>query len=187
MYYNPSLQIIIDELFSRWYGLGGHYINIGLPMYVAIDRKPEDGCEIQSSADGISGVMCRLRVVRSAEKEDRLKALYPAPWHKEELHHGAQVALDLVCPWLGTNRIVGGDSYFASVPLANELESVYNTGFIGTIKTATKGFPQNYLSTVVCEGNCGDSKVLVQKDDNGTPTMMAIMTVDRNRNYYVAS
>ena len=31
---------------SRWHGLGDHWINIGLPMYVAIDRKPESACEI---------------------------------------------------------------------------------------------------------------------------------------------
>lgn len=57
-FFTPSLRIIIDELFSWWYKLGGNYINVGLPMYVAYDCKPEDGCEIQCSAHGIIGVMC---------------------------------------------------------------------------------------------------------------------------------
>ena len=52
-----SEWICVDESMSRWYGLGGSWINIGLPMYVSIDRKPESGCEIQNAACGISGVM----------------------------------------------------------------------------------------------------------------------------------
>jgi len=36
----PSDRICADESMSRWYGMGGHWINIGLPQYVAIDRKP---------------------------------------------------------------------------------------------------------------------------------------------------
>ena len=34
----PSDEICVDESMSRWYGRGGHWINHGLPMYVAIDR-----------------------------------------------------------------------------------------------------------------------------------------------------
>ena len=56
----PSEWICCDEFISRWYGLGSYWINVGLPMYVAIDRKPENGCEIQNSACGKSGVMLRL-------------------------------------------------------------------------------------------------------------------------------
>ena len=47
---SPSERICVDESISRWYGKGGHWINHGLPMYVAIDRKPENGCEIQCAA-----------------------------------------------------------------------------------------------------------------------------------------
>ena len=50
--YHPSDTIVVDESISRWYGLGGDWINTGLPHYVALDRKPENGCEIQDSADG---------------------------------------------------------------------------------------------------------------------------------------
>ena len=31
---------------SRWYGIRWHWINSSLPQYIAIDRKPENGCEI---------------------------------------------------------------------------------------------------------------------------------------------
>jgi Transposase IS4 len=68
-YFTPSEIICVDESMSRWYGLGGHWINMGLPMYVAMDRKPEDGCEIQNSCCGRSGIMLQLRLVKSAASE----------------------------------------------------------------------------------------------------------------------
>ena len=43
----PSDLICVDESMSNWYRQGGHWILKGLPMYVAIDRKPEKGCEVQ--------------------------------------------------------------------------------------------------------------------------------------------
>ena len=63
----PSEWICVDESISRWYGLGVGWINIGLPMYIAIDRKPDKGCEIQNSACSESGVMLRLLLVKSEE------------------------------------------------------------------------------------------------------------------------
>ena len=56
-FFNPSKLICVDENMSRWYGHGGHWINHGLPQYIAIDRMPENGCEIQNAACGVSGVM----------------------------------------------------------------------------------------------------------------------------------
>jgi hypothetical protein len=44
--FNPSGRICVDEAMVRWYGQGEFWINHGLPHYVAIDRKPEDGTEI---------------------------------------------------------------------------------------------------------------------------------------------
>jgi hypothetical protein len=54
---------------SHWYGLGGHWNNMGLPMYVAIDRKPDNGCEIQNCCDGLTGIMMQLKLVKSAVQE----------------------------------------------------------------------------------------------------------------------
>jgi hypothetical protein len=36
-YFNPSDTICVDESMSQWYGQGGHWINHGLPQYIAID------------------------------------------------------------------------------------------------------------------------------------------------------
>ena len=65
----PLDEICVDESISRWYGQGSHWINHGLPMYVAIDRKPENDCEIQNATCGHSGVI-QLKVVKTAEEEN---------------------------------------------------------------------------------------------------------------------
>ena len=67
-YVKPSHTLCVDESISRWYGLGGHWINMGLPMYISLDRKPEDGAEIQNCCDGHSNIMLRLKLVKSAEE-----------------------------------------------------------------------------------------------------------------------
>ena len=41
----PGEVLCADESISRWYGLGGQWINAGLPQYVALDRKPHNGCK----------------------------------------------------------------------------------------------------------------------------------------------
>jgi Transposase IS4 len=66
-FFSPSWQVCVDESISRWYGLGGHWINIGLPMYVAMDRKPEDGLEIQNACCAHSGIMYQIKLVKTAE------------------------------------------------------------------------------------------------------------------------
>ena len=65
----PASTICVDESISRWYGLGGHWINMGLPAYIAFDRKPEDGCEIQNASCGRTGILMQLRLVRTARGE----------------------------------------------------------------------------------------------------------------------
>ena len=108
-YFNPSEMICVDESMSRWYGQGGHWINHGLPQYVAIDRKPENGCEIQNAACGMSGVMLRLKLVKGAdlpgsEEEEQFGK------NNESLLHGTNVLKHVVSPCFGSNRIVCVDS-----------------------------------------------------------------------------
>ena len=90
-FFSPSDLICVDESISRWYGQGGYWINHGLHMYVAIDRKPENGCEIQNSACGRSGVMLWLKLVKYEEDENT---------HAQEdtvgMTHGAKVLKSLV-------------------------------------------------------------------------------------------
>ena len=44
--FSPSDLIFSDESILRWYRQGGHWINLGLLVYVAMERKPENGEEI---------------------------------------------------------------------------------------------------------------------------------------------
>ena len=53
---------------SLWHNLdtqsvGGNYIC--LPQYITIDRKPENGCEIQNADDGVSVIMMQLNLVNT--------------------------------------------------------------------------------------------------------------------------
>ena len=69
MFFSPSELICVDESMSRWSGLGSEWLDVGLPTYRAIGRKPENGCEIKTSACGKSGIMMRLIVVKSTEED----------------------------------------------------------------------------------------------------------------------
>ena len=68
--YHPSYSICVDESMFRWYGIVGHQINVGLPQYIEIDRKPENGCEIQNADDVVSGIMVKLKLVKNSSEED---------------------------------------------------------------------------------------------------------------------
>ena len=69
-YFTPSEIICVDESISRWYGLGGSWINKVLPHYVAMDRKPENGAKIQDSCCGKSNIMMRMKLVKTPTEEE---------------------------------------------------------------------------------------------------------------------
>ena len=176
----PSDEICVDESMSRWYGQGGHWINHGLPMYVAIDRKPENGCEIQNAACGRSGVMLRLKIVKTAEEENA-----SAEADDDGNNHGTNVLKFLVEPWVRTDRCICADSYFASVNAVTVMRTM-GLRFIGVVKTATKKFPMSYLSNLELVQR-GDYKGLVARGTDGQPTMLSFVWMDRDRRYFVAS
>jgi Transposase IS4 len=100
------------------YGAGGDWINEGLPHYVAINRKPENGCEIQNAACGKTGIMMELHVVKGPAEEQ----LELENDDDENLRHGCKIVLHLLRYWSSTKcRIVCADSYFASVQAARRL------------------------------------------------------------------
>lgn len=187
-FFSPSETICVDESMSRWYGQGGHWINHGLPQYVAIDRKPENGCEIQNAACGRSGVMLRLKLVKGVDLvgEDTPVRDDCNNDQSASLLHGTQVLKAVVSPWFGTNRIVCADSYFASVGAAKEL---YRNGlrFIGVVKTATKGFPKTYLTSVELHQRGDFLALLSEAVDPLSPAMSAFVWMDRERRYFIAT
>ena len=62
-----SQTIFADDSMSGWYGLGGDCIETGLPHYVVMDWKPENGCELKTAACGKSRIIIRIENVASAE------------------------------------------------------------------------------------------------------------------------
>ena len=61
---------------------GGHWINLGFPIYVAMDRKTENGAEIHNYACERLGIMMRLRIVKYAKNEESQK------YDEDNLPHG---------------------------------------------------------------------------------------------------
>ena len=68
--YHHSDSTYVDYSMSIWYGIEGHWINTGLPQYIAIDRNPENGCEIQNATDGVSGIIMQLKLVKTYYEEN---------------------------------------------------------------------------------------------------------------------
>ena len=77
-----------------------------------MERKPDNGCEIQDACNRRSKVMIRLKLVKGSVDNELLE---------NEDHgglHGTRVMKQLVLPWRNSGRVVCADSYFASVPCA---------------------------------------------------------------------
>ncbi len=68
--YTPSGKLCIDESFSKWSGLGGFWLNKGLPHYISMERKPVDCCEIQTLADARSRVMMQMKLVKGKQAKE---------------------------------------------------------------------------------------------------------------------
>eukprot|EP00977_Amphora_coffeiformis_P022944 scaffold11978_cov153-Amphora_coffeaeformis.AAC.1 len=182
-FFNPSSELCVDESMVRWYGIGGDWINEGLPMYVDIDRKPEAGCEIQNVCDGKSGIMLRMMLVKSSKSQNKTVG----DDGNESLNHGTKIIKYLVAPWARTHRVVVADSYFASVQTAQELFKL-GLRFIGVVKTATRGFPMKQLTSSQFGGR-GQWKSFFHSG-NGTlsdPDLISFAWVDRNRRYFVST
>jgi len=100
--------------------------------------------------------------------------------------HGCKVLLELVRNWANTDRLVVADSYFASVQTALRLKEI-GLRFIGTVKTAHKGFPMRYLSQVELVDGKGDFASLIHKDEESGTSVMATAWVDRDRKFFVST
>jgi len=186
-YVIPGDVICVDESMSRWYGQGGNWINHGLPMYIAIDRKPENGCEIQNAACGRSGIIVKLNLVKTAtEQEEQAAAtLNPDGNDGEEvLPHGGAILKMLVMPWAQSDRIVCADSYFASVTAAKELMKI-GLRFIGVVKTATRKYPMAHLAALELQTR-GERKGLTTVDGDGV-RFLAYVWMDRDRRYFIST
>ena len=138
-YYVPSDLIFVDESMSKWYGLGGHWINMELHIYMVIDHTPVNRCDIKKSCDAISQVTMQLKLLKLEDEEDRYMAYIRADVAHQigsvHLLHRTKVLIDLVKPWKNKRRKVCADSYFSYDPDFDELEKI-ELQFFGVVMTA---------------------------------------------------
>lgn len=59
----PSDHICFDESISRWYDLGGEWITMGRPYYVAYGWKLKNGGELRAAVCGKSEIILEMRLV----------------------------------------------------------------------------------------------------------------------------
>lgn len=126
--FNPGWLITMDESMCAWRGQEGEGSISKCPKISFVPRKPEPlGVELKTTADALSGVLIRLEICEGKKRHGDQE------WY-DEYGHTTATSLRLVKPWFGTNRVVAGDSWFASVKLANALLG-NGLHFIGDIKT----------------------------------------------------
>lgn len=110
---------------------------MGCPHYAKLERRPENGMEIQNVACAKSWIMLKLKLVKSAKKSE-------VENQNVNWNNGTRFLLELCKPWSDRERIVCADSPFASVE-ASEVLFKNNLRVIGVVKTATKRFPVSFL------------------------------------------
>ena len=157
----PGEYICIDESIIRWYGHGGGWINCGLPHYITIDRKPENGLEVQNAVCGDSGIMLQLELAKEDAEDDYDINDDVNYGNITNVPHGARVMLKLLSPYMNTQRIVCADSYFASVTAA-ELLHMNGLKCIVVIKTAPRKYPMTHLAAHEID-NSGNRYGLVRR------------------------
>jgi hypothetical protein len=149
--FDAGPHVEVDESIIRWYGVGGEWINKGSPHYVAMERKPDNGIEVQNVADVTTGIMLQLKLVKSANNESRIDK---EQFDEDELQlgKGTRVLLEFLKPLFNTERLVTADSYYASVEAVTTL-SAKGLKFIGNVKTSSSGFPKTSMNyTCIIEG-----------------------------------
>jgi hypothetical protein len=167
----------VDESISRWYGLGGSWIDVGLPTYVAMERKPENGCEIQNVCDGKCGIMMQLCIVKSKDMSED---------NDDDLNHGTKILLGLIKPWwIKVRCIVCADSYFSSVQTALQCQTK-GFQYIGIVKTATRSFPMQYLSRVSLADR-GRHHVAIHTVGDAAIDMAAFVWVDKEWRCFITA
>ena len=179
--YHPSDSIRVDESMSRWYGIGGHWINASYTQYISIDIKPENGCEIQNAADGFSGIMMQLNLVKNSSEK--------APHYPEEydgLFHSTKVMLKLLWTWVNKQwRVVSVDSYFFLFQACDETKK-RGLKFIGVAKTATRGFCTKKLPEIEIARR-GMWKGYFALDNKKKLDKFSLVWVDRDQMYFISN
>jgi hypothetical protein len=112
----------------QWYGVGGAYIDVGLPMYFALKCKPDNRGKIQNLTNILLGIMLRLKFVKSTNKEKVIATAAAKDMVKDKdegkdkdnaaatnAGKGRRVLLELPESWHHSDCLVTANAYFASM------------------------------------------------------------------------
>jgi len=123
-------------------------VNIGLPTYIALERKPDNGCEMWSMCCSETGIMYKLMIVKDgAAMEADFESDVP-----ENYGHGTKVLANLVKGLEMSGRLIVADSFFASVEATEEMMRK-GLHFLGTVKRSSRLYPKSHLENVDMEGS----------------------------------
>ena len=118
--------------------------------------------------------------MKSANKEKAIEKDLDLDPKEAENGKGTRVLLELMKTWLGSNRLVTADTYFASTEAALALKE-RDINFTGNVKQYNAAFPKAYLDTLILSKR-GDWHMLASISEDTGETKLAAMTwLDRNR------
>ncbi len=108
--FNPGNHLGADETVIWWYGLGGAFVDAGLPIYLVLECKPNNGGEIQNLAAIASGIMLHLKVVKSVTQEKVITATTATATADNNVaaskgEKGMQVLLEMTESWHHRNHL----------------------------------------------------------------------------------
>ena len=148
---------------------------------MALDRKPENGLEIQNIACGRLRIMLGLKLVKSAVETARISSQ-----SHEALDHRTKILVDLCTPWNDKERIVCADSYYASVEASETL--LENLRFTGVIKSCTKRFPMRYFNNQQLFEKGSYKKLISLRLSSGEQKdIAAVCWLDRTRRHFLST
>ena len=135
---SPSWIVTVDEKMSAYRPRKLPFLDTAdsIPHLTKFIRKPEGvGTELKDCSDGTTCLCLRLEIQEGKEAMATKKFCGPT------VNSGTAIVLRLVEPWFQTDRLVCGDSAFASVATALECRR-HGLHFTGIVKTATKKYPK---------------------------------------------
>ena len=150
---DAGYKIVVDETMWQWR-------SGSIPHLSYVPRKPEPfGLEIKNACCADSNVMLCMELQEGKIRMARKR-------HCREFQATTACTLRLTKGACGSEkgqdeaecvkRVCTGDSWFASVATAVALKNELNVDFVGTVKTATKGFPQQAIRRVLSTMQRGD-------------------------------
>ena len=159
---SPGWLLVVDESMCAWRGRYGTPDNPHvLPVLSWVPRKPEPmGMELKTTADAITSAIIFVEPCMGKDTHPNLE-------YFEEWGHTTATTLRITKPWQGTNRVVGGDSWFSSVKTAQALRGV-GLHYVGDVKTAHRRFPKKALQQAVGEERGDWSTMTSTIDVNGS-------------------